>query len=232
MRSQWYDQKESAIALRQIGMSVREIERKLGIPRSTLSGWFKSVPINDAQIARLRAKKEDGWAKARIKAAETHRANKALRLLKAKQDAAAILDRIDPNDAIQELAFAMLYFGEGAKSNTTSIASSDPRILKFVLAVLANNYATTPDMVRCELHLRADQDIVETKTYWSATLNVPIENFRSTAVDQRSAGKKTYDHYKGVCVIYCGSIAIQRKLTCLYTEFCDRIIASVKNEGD
>jgi hypothetical protein len=124
-----------------------------------------------------------------------------------------------------DLAFAMLYFGEGAKTGSTSLASSDPVILKFVLAVLNRNYAVTNDMVRCDLHLRMDQDANKLKSYWPKQLHIPLERFGYVAFDKRSAGKATYDHYKGVCVIYCGSITIQRKLIYLYTLFCDNVAA-------
>lgn len=32
--------------MRTDGLSVRNIELKLGIPRSTLSGWFKNIRLN------------------------------------------------------------------------------------------------------------------------------------------------------------------------------------------
>lgn len=223
MKSRWFELKETAIALRKSGMSMTVIERKLGIPRSTLSGWFKTVPISDEQRLRLMKNRRDGWEKARIKASDWHRGQKALRLLKAKQEAIETLDKIEISEAVLDLAFAMLYLGEGAKGGTTSLASSDPLILKFVLSVLEHNYAITKDMVRCELHLRVDQDPVELKRYWSTVLGIPIIRFRGTYTDQRSAGKPTYEHYKGVCVLYCGPIAIQRKLIYLYNLFCEKV---------
>lgn len=202
------------------------IERKLGIPRSTLSGWFKSVPLTEEQRLRLTKNSQDGWAKARVRAVEAHRATKALRLLEAERQAQRTLAEIDVSDpAILDLAFAMLYLGEGAKNGTTSLASSDPKILKFVLAILKRNYDVSPTSVRCELHLRADQDAAQMKSYWSQELGIPVDNFRNAFHDQRTVGRPTYDHYKGVCVLYCGSIAIQRKLISLYTLFCEKVAA-------
>jgi hypothetical protein len=223
MKSKWFHLKEEAIALRKIGTSMTVIERKLGIPRSTLSGWFKDIELSEDQRTKLMRNRHDGWARARVKAVESHQASKALRLLKAERDAKAVLERLEVNNDLLDLAFAMLYFGEGAKSGTTSIASSDPMILKFVLAVLARNYNVTSDQIRCDLHLRMDQDEFALKDYWSKVLNLPLSAFRYAAFDKRSAGKKTYDHYKGVCVISCGNIAIQRKLVYLYKLFCERI---------
>jgi hypothetical protein len=133
------------------------------------------------------------------------------------------LEKIELTDEVLDLAFAMLYFGEGAKSNLTSLASSNPTILKFMLVVLKRNYAITPDMVRCDLHLRMDQNADELKKYWSQELGIPLERFKYVAYDKRSTGKPTYDHYKGVCVIACGNVAIQRKMIYLYNLFCDKV---------
>lgn len=223
MKSKWFEYKEEALSLRRNGVSMTVIERRLGIPRSTLSGWFKEVILTEEQRTKLMKSGKDGWAKARIHAVETHRNQKASRLLKAKQEAVYVLDKIELTDEVLDLAFAMLYLGEGAKNNTTSLASSDPVILKFVLVVLKRNYGITPDMIRCELHLRMDQDANILKAYWSGQLGVPLERFGYVAFDKRSKGKPTYAHYKGVCVLACGNIAIQRKLIYLYNLFCERV---------
>jgi hypothetical protein len=167
----------------------------------------------------------DGWLKAREKAVEAHRAQKELRLLEARQSAEQIVNRLDLSPDILDLAFAFLYMGEGAKQGSTSLASSDPMILRFVLAVLHRNYGVLPEQIRCDLHLRMDQNPDEMKTYWSTELNLPVAQFRGAAFDKRSAGKPTYDHYKGVCVVSVGSIAIQRKLINLYNLFCEKVAA-------
>ena len=94
-----------------------------------------------------------------------------------------------------------------------------------MLIVLRRNYGIAPSMVRCDLHLRMDQDANELKEYWSNELEVPIDRFKYVAFDKRSEGKPTHDHYKGVCVIACGNIAIQRKLIYLYNLFCEKVAA-------
>ena len=223
MKSKWFEYKDQALAMRRTGVSMTVIERQLGIPRSTLSGWFKSVILTEEQRAQLMKSSQDGWAKARLKAAEAHRSQKELRLSKARAEAVQVLDRIEINEDILDLAFAMLYFGEGAKNNLTSMGSSDPKMLRFMLAVLRSNYGVTPNMLRCDLHLRMDQNGYELKKYWSRELGVPLSQFKYVAYDRRTEGKKTYSHYKGVCLIACGNIAIQRKLIYLYNLFCDRV---------
>jgi len=224
MRSKWFDLKEVAMDRRREGISITVIERELGIPRSTLSGWFKNITLTESQRTRLMKNKSDGWKIARINAVKAHNAGKALRLLQAKKEAEKVLSNIAFTPELLDIAFAMLYLGEGSKTNgTTSIASSDPRILRFILSVLKHNYDISTDMVRCELHLRMDQDVLVTKSYWSKELDVPLDRFRYVAFDKRSENKPTYENYKGVCVLQCGNVQIQRKLMYLYTMFCDKV---------
>ena len=229
MQSRWYHLKDSAISLRKNGSSLRDIEKVLGVPRSTLSSWLKDITLSAEQKVRLQKSKEENWALARKKAARWHRQQKALRLLDAENAAKDVLEAVTLTPEILDIAFAMLYLGEGAKSNTTSIANSNPEVLRFVLAVLKRNYNITHSQIRCDLHLRVDQNAEELKQYWSRELSLPLTCFRYVAFDKRSYGKPTYSHYKGVCVINCGTIAIQRKMMYLYTLFCEKV--STLKEG-
>jgi transcriptional regulator with XRE-family HTH domain len=224
MKSQWFEYKDKAISLRKQGLSVREIENLLSIPRSTLSGWLRDVPLSKPQKMRLKQNADLALVKARAKASEWHRSQKELRLQKADEDAKAILEHIKIDDHLVELALAMLYLGEGAKKNTTAIGNSNPLILKFFLSVLLNKYEVDIAKIKCDLHIRADQDPEELKEYWSQELALPLSNFRSVIVDIRTTGRTSYPTYKGVCLVNCGNIAIQRKLISLYNQFCQKVI--------
>jgi transposase-like protein len=223
MKSQWFEYKDQVIALRKQGVSMTKIERDFGVARSTLSVWFRGIELTENQRTKLMKNSADGWKLARVKAAETHRAKKLQRLIKADMEAMSTLKTIPMSSAVLDLAFAMLYLGEGAKDGGTSIASSNPKILRFVLYVLRRNYSVGPESIRCDLHLRMDQDGTALKHYWSKELNLPLYCFKYCAFDKRSSGKKTYDHYMGVCVVSCGNIAIQRKIISLYNLFCEKV---------
>lgn len=210
--------------LRQQGLSIIEIEKLLSIPRSTLSGWLKDINLTEAHKLRLKQNSDIALVKARVKASQWHRAQKEIRVQTAKKAAQAVLNKVDIDDNIVELALAMLYLGEGAKSNTTAIGNSNPMILKFFITVLRSKYGLSLEQIRCELHLRADQNPDNIKKYWSQELELPISNFRTVVFDQRTAGRPTYPEYKGVCIVNCGNIAIQRKLIYLYNQFCRKVI--------
>ncbi|MFA6050764.1 MAG: hypothetical protein WC761_06270 [Candidatus Paceibacterota bacterium] len=230
MRSQWFDKKEKAILLRKKnGHSIGYIENKLGIPRSTLSGWFKDIVLSEKQKSILESNWRAGLIEGRKKAVIWHNTQKETRLKLAGEQAESVLSKINFGDkSILDLALAMLYLGEGFKVSGTGMGNSDPLILKFFLNVLEKNYQIDRNQVHCELHLRADQNGQKMKEFWSKELNVPMERFVHTFFDKRTEGKSTYDHYKGVCVVNCGNVAIQRKLVYLSRNFCKKVIENMR----
>lgn len=226
MQSKWYELKEKALALRKKGLSIGTIERRLGIRRSTLSGWFKNVELTSAQKTRLHQQWKDGLIKARKKAVKWHNAEKEKRLCTARNEALETIRNIEITDKhIVEVALALLYLGEGSKATIeTGMGSSDPLILKFFLTCLRKIYNVDTAKIRCELHLRADQDREEMIRFWARELALPIRNFTYVSVDKRTAGSRTYSRYKGVCQIRCGTVAIQRKLVNIANMFCEATI--------
>jgi len=231
MRSKWYGSRGRALRLRKEGHSYREIESRLGIPRSTLSGWFKDIKLSSEQREKLSGRWKQGLVKARKRAALWHNKQKRMRLEDAERQALSVLAKINSDSAaIQELALAALYMGEGRKrSGDTSLGSSDPLILKFFLAVLKGVYKVDSNKIRCSLYLRADQDDEDLKNFWSSELGLPLSSFVRVYKDKRTAGSKSYSDYKGVCDVRCGGVAIRRKLMSLSRLFCERV--SSRNLG-
>jgi len=224
MISRWANQKQKAVTLRREGNSIKDIEKMLGIPRSTLSGWFRSVPLTKRQQNELKRRAKQGLIKARIEAVKWHNAQKNNRLEKAEQKGSEILKQIPRNATTLELALAFLYLGEGSKRNVgTSLGSSDPCIAKFFIRCLQTIYGVQEEKIKCYLHLRADQNSDTMKQYWSKELALPLINFGKASIDKRTEGKATYSHYKGVCLIECGRVDIQRRLMYIAYGFCERI---------
>jgi len=225
MISKWYELKNEALKMRHNGNSIREIERILRIPRSTLSGWFKNIKLTKGQKGKLDKNLHNALNQARKKAVVWHNKQKEIRIIKAQSEAINTLKNIDKNDDyILELALAMLYLGEGAKSNVTSMGNSNPLILKFFIKSIKTLFNVDKSDIKCDLHLRSDQKIKENIIYWSNELDIPKSQF-SAIKDKRIAKSKTYTYYKGVCVVRCGRVAIQRRMVHLAEEFSKIVIA-------
>jgi hypothetical protein len=223
MKSQWIELKETAMILRRSGQSIKTIHHNLGIPISTLSGWLKDIEISNEQRHRLQQNKDEAWKRAHQKAADWHRTQKALRNLRAKQDAQKILENLQTTNELLDITLAVLLFSNGVRAENTPIASSNPTTLRFILMVLKQNYGVDLRALHFSLSLRFDQDDTTLKEFWAEALGVSPAQFISINIDKRTVGKPTTNGYKGVCIISFTSVAIQRKLRYLYTLFCERI---------
>ena len=228
MTSKWSHLKSEAVKLRKQGKSLPYIHKELGIPKSTLSNWLKDIKLTADQKNKLETDWKNALVKARSKAVVWHNDAKAQRIKISENEGRLVLDNIDcTNKYITELALALLYLGEGTKAkNETGMGSSDPTILKFFVSCLRSIYEIPEDKIKCELHLRADQDPKKMTEFWSKELCVSKQNFNKPYLDKRTAGTLTYDSYKGVCLVRCGSVAIQRKLVYIAKHFCTESSAS------
>lgn len=222
MISKWIHLKEEAIRLRLEGESIVSIEVILAIPRSTLNGWFKSIVLTNTQKQVLRRRSELGLISARKKASEWHRASKSQRIATMKEEVSESfqqLSKIDSNTL--EVALAFLYLGEGVKNTRTAMGNSDPQILRFFVHCMITLYNVPLEKIKCALHLRADQEPEELKKYWSKKLQIPLVNFTKPSRDLRTLGRPTYETYKGVCLVECGRVDIQRRLMYIAERFCE-----------
>ncbi len=230
MKSKWSEHKAEAIKLRKSGRSLPFIHHKLGIPKSTLSNWLKDVELTTEQKDKLRSDWQQALVKARLGAAAWHKNQKTLRLQIAESKSLELLSLLDLHDKnIIELALAFLYLGEGTKTkDETGMGSSNPIILKFFVNCLTTIYHVPLDKIKCELHLRADQNPVSSIKFWSNELGIDAKNFNKPYLDKRTTGQKTYESYKGVCLVRCGRVEIQRKLVYIAKHFCSEINARVQ----
>ena len=225
MASKWVHLKPDAIRMRMSGDSLTSVEKSLGIPKSTLSDWFKKIALTQQQKIQLSKNRIIALKLARVKAVEWHTLQKENRLKEAEKNASKLLANINTKSrSIQELALAMLYLGEGIKNNPElGLGNSDPLILKFFIKVLETNFKIDKKKIRAELYLRADQDSDAIKKFWSKELDIPVKNFRYS-VDKRTTRSTTYSSYKGVCLLRCGNVSIQRKLLYTARKYCKQIL--------
>jgi hypothetical protein len=225
VKSRWYEYKDRARVFRRKGLSIVVIEDRLGIPRSTLSGWFKNIKLSKLQQRQLLNKKLSALKKARESAVIAHNNKKQLNVDLATNKAKTVIKKLDfEDDNLIKIALAMLYLGEGfKKSKETGLGNSDPLIVRFFLFVLLNYYSVPISQVRCELYIRHDQDVDRIKEFWSKQLKLPKQSFSYVHKDKRTMNNPSHDEYFGVCAVRCGHIAIQRELLYLSREFCKRI---------
>ena len=187
--------KEKAIKLRDSGYSYKMIGHSLGIPKSTLSNWFKDKPFipNKEVLNRIQY--------GPIKSAEKSHNRKVAeieKLLAVGTKEVGILSKRD-----LWLLGIGLYIGEGTKTyENVRIVNSDPVIAKLAIKWFKEICHIDNTNITVTLHIYSDNDIKKSIRHWSSVLNLPVSNFRKTQIDRRSdkkaskAGKLPYGTLK------------------------------------
>lgn len=187
--------KKRAVELRKNGYTTKEINEilKLNIPKSTYSGWFKTVIVNEEGKNRLTGINIDKLNKARSLAVSVNKEarKKFLNSLDDKNlDIALKINNID----FAKMALSMLCLGEASKhknGSAFSLGNTDPRIIILFIKLLNKCFDIDWSKFRCTVMCRADQNISELENYWQRVTHIPKRQFYATRVDNRSLGKKT-----------------------------------------
>ena len=101
-----------ALKARIAGKSYNEIQKEFGVPKSTLSGWFKHMVLSEIARVRLASRTRLGSA-ALIKRnkMQTHKAEQRAREIRAS--AKEIIPTLTKRDVL--IIGAVLYWAEGYK---------------------------------------------------------------------------------------------------------------------
>jgi transcriptional regulator with XRE-family HTH domain len=192
--------------LRAQGWSIKEIERHLGVSRSSVSLWVRDVVLGPEERRRLITRTRLGP----IVAAE-RKATAARALRREYQDEGR--RRVHERDA-SYAAGCMLYWAEGAKErNSLKIVNSDPALLNVFAAFLRRHFEVPSEsmLIRCNLfadHLERQREI---EAYWLATLQLPESSLRRSMVNvysKYSLKKRTGKLLYGTCELRVHSTRI------------------------
>ena len=197
--------KEKAIRLRKQGKTYLEIQRTLGvrISKSTLSYWCRNIPLPLGYQRKVREYNKFNLNKARKIALAVNK-EKREKYLKSVAKRNVHLRGILKNRDVAKIALAMLYLGEGAKTQKSSLmfGNSDPFMVSLFLRLLRYCYNIDEGKFRCTLQCRADQNIKKLEKFWSKVTKIPSPQFYKVQVDPRTIGKPSRKpNYKGVCRI-------------------------------
>jgi len=181
------EEREKARELRTAGCSVKEIERALGVSRSSVSIWVRDVRLDDRQQRVLAAKVTEG----RLRAAE-RKATAARAVRRAYQEDGRVLARERGPDYA---AGCMLYWAEGCKSRTAiKISNADPSLLAYFAAFLRVHFEAPDEKFSMHCNLFADhlERQREIERFWLTALDLPSSCLRKSIVNTYSK----YSHKK------------------------------------
>lgn len=190
--------KQKAIKLRQKGNSYSQIKEKLGINKSTLSGWLSGMPLSEKRIKELR-----DFSPQRI---ENYRNTMNLKRESYKKLAYENIGKRLKSLSDRDLFISgfFLYWGEGSKTKYYSIAltNTNPKMLLFFIKWL-NFFEVPKEKLRVKLHLYSDMKITKERYFWSKYLNIPILQFRNSYIKKTKFSSINYKNGfgHGTCTI-------------------------------
>lgn len=202
--------KESAIVLRKSGLSYKEIETRLRIPKSTLSTWFAGEEWSE-RIREKLAKSAAKESKVRIQNLNAIRGNRlAQAYATAGREAEEELHELQYNPLF--IAGLMLYWGEGDKvtKQVTKLINTDPNLVKLFTIFLTKACRIPERKLKASLILYPDLDKKECLLYWSRVTGIPREQFiKSSVINGRHKTKRLS---KGMCIVYVSSSYFKTKM--------------------
>ncbi|MDR3547623.1 MAG: hypothetical protein P4M11_05025 [Candidatus Pacebacteria bacterium] len=180
------------------GFSYGEISQELGIAKSTLSGWFKDLVLNDRAKERLESRKSVGTEHLiRLNKQQTHKAQRRARenFLQGKNAIGEM-----SKEGLLLIGIA-LYWGEGYKrlhvregrelmSHTISFSNSDPDMIRVFILFLEQELDVCMTDIRATMHLYPHINEEGALHFWMGVTRLSKERFFKSTYSVSSASKR------------------------------------------
>lgn len=211
--------KTDALILRRKGFSYSEIGKKMGIPKSTLSGWLRHIKPTKEQESRLRKKSEEN----RKLGSKTLLNNRIAKTEWIIEESAKEVEGL----TLRDLWFLgiVLYWAEGSKqkvhdpSKGVIFSNSDPLMIKIFLKWLTESLKIAENEIVFEIYIHEtyQKTIDKLALFWSKVTGLPVEKFKKVYFKKnkvRSFRKNRGPEYNGVLrVSVKRSTDLNRKIT-------------------
>ena len=209
-------ERDEAIRLRkEDGVSVREIAKRLGVSKGSVSRWVRGIILTEEQLIRLDRSMDDGSYQGRVKGAETNR--------RVAEDKHTEWQKQGREDAKKKhwlhVAGCMLYWAEGHKRNNKTavcFSNSELPMVQLFLRFIREWFGVTDDRIQMSVNCYTDiRSLDEIEKFWLDGLGLSRSCLRKSIVDRRPActqrkvnGTLPY----GTCKMVIGDVSIIQKI--------------------
>ncbi|MEX2052721.1 MAG: hypothetical protein WD898_00645 [Candidatus Paceibacterota bacterium] len=203
--------RQKATELRRAGTSYKKIYKELGIPTSTLAGWFKNEPWS--QEIKNRLSKEVSLSNPKQLELMSRANRERWRIKHEEYREAAIKEFAELKNDPLFLAGLMLYWGEGEKQKKSSqvrLGNSEPEMIKIFYLFLKNVLNIESDKIFAWLLLYPDLVDSVQKNFWSKTTGIPQERFKKSIYIKGRHPTKRLSY--GVCTVVVSSRALKERV--------------------
>lgn len=196
-------------------LSYSAIQKRLGVPKSTLSYWLKDFPLSEEKILELRRK---GWAKG-----EASRERFRATMRKKREEKEKILYEkwqkrfAHLSEDSHFVAGLMLYLAEGNKKDyyRIELTNTDPNVVSFFVNWL-NKFLEIPcNRIKVGLHLYENMNIPKEVKFWKTHLGFMEHQFYKPQVRKLKESSFSYrgSFGHGTCAVLFNGVEKKRELT-------------------
>lgn len=191
---------QRALLLRKRKKSYNEIQRLLGVPKSTLSGWLKNQQYSVAITKELTVRAQQQAIRKLRLMAEANR--KKWKGIHRAYRQSARNDFLHLAQSHLFTAGVALYWGEGdkqAKNGIVRVSNTDSSLLQVFIRFLLQCCGTPKEKIRIWLLLYPDLKREGCEQYWSAALKIPLHQFTKSHYIVGREKKRRLSY--GVCTV-------------------------------
>lgn len=211
--------KHLAVKLRRRGKSYNKISKELGIPKSTLSGWFSNIDWS-VGVKKELIRKAKYVARKRLVLV-----NKQRRLMweawreKARKQARKDFLKLKLNPLF--IAGIMIYWGEGDSNIANCVvrmSNTNPEMIRLFSLFLQKICSVPEEKIKVAMILYPDLEEATCKKFWSLASDIPENQFIKTQFIKGKHPTKRLTN--GICIIYINSRQLKEKIFVWINLFC------------
>lgn len=203
--------KLKAQAMRKKGLSYKEIQMVIPVPKSTLSGWCRDVILTEQQARRLFSKKLKGSALGRIIGAKRVQAKRLHQIQEMLEKGKKDIGRLSKRDTF--VIGVALYAAEGTKkSKEIAFANSDPLMIIFMMRWFRTFCHVSEEKFRGAIWLHEGLDEKKAKQFWSDLTNIPAHQFYKTYIAEDKKHSKKIRKQKHPFGVFSIKVSDAKKL--------------------
>jgi len=201
-----------AIALRKKGVSIREIQKKLHISRSSASIWVRDVKLSKVQIKNLYTNKTNGGLKGSYIASQNKIKDRLRLTKKIKDEGVREIGKLTKRDKF--IAGIALYFGEGNKMDkSVAVTNANPYAMKFLVEWLKEFCKVPTAKLRMNLYIHDNLSEPYARKYWSALLGIPKSQFTKSYIVKNNLKRfRKSKHRFGVLRVTVSDVNLHRRI--------------------
>jgi len=197
---------------RKKGLSIKEIQKRLGVSRSSVSLWVRDIKLSKKQFEKLYLNKRTGALKGSVVAAINKvkkREELTQRLAKEGMKEVGKLSRRD-----KFVIGIAMYFAEGDKTDKyVGFSNSNHQSIKFMMDWLREFCKVPEAKFRGSLYLHDNLNEKKAKRFWSKLTKIPLSQFTKTYIVKNDPYRlRKTKHPYGVFRIRVSDVNLHRKI--------------------